>query len=68
MDFNHSKSRSSCKISDIKSITIGGAESRFWCARKHINSMETEHLRELPFYCWDCLTIETVDRDINLVI
>ena len=68
MEFEKSKSNSSCLISDINSITYGGFTSRFWVSRKHICSMETEELNDLPFYCWDCLTIETKHRDINLVI
>jgi hypothetical protein len=36
--------------------------------RKHINSMEPKDLEELPFYAWQCITLKTERRDINLVI
>lgn len=36
--------------------------------RKHINSMETKQILDLPFYCWECITIQTSTKNINLVI
>jgi hypothetical protein len=36
--------------------------------RKHINSMQTSALHDLPFKCWECITIQTESRDIDLVV
>jgi len=36
--------------------------------RKHINSMMLNELKNLPFFCWECITIKTDQRDIDLVI
>ena len=30
--------------------------------------MQKSELKSLPFYCWQCITIVTEHRDINLVI
>ena len=27
-----------------------------------------EHLKKVPFYAWNCITLQLVGRDINLVI
>lgn len=68
MDFRRDRSNGSCKVSDIKSFVFGGFSSRFWLLRKHINSMDVKDMENLPFYCWQCLTISTEERDVNLVI
>ena len=36
--------------------------------RKHINSLDTQQLSKLPFHCWNCVTLSTKHRDIDLVI
>ena len=38
--------------------------------RKHINTMENEDLRDhgLPFYSWECITLQLSDRDVYIVI
>ena len=37
--------------------------------RKHINSLEQGVKKvELPFYCWQCITLQQKNRDIDLVI
>jgi len=38
--------------------------------RKHINSLDftVKGGRKLPFYCWECITIQMPLRDIELVI
>jgi len=38
--------------------------------RKHINSLhKLKELQNLPFYCWECITIEyTKNKDLDLVI
>lgn len=46
----------------------GGFGSRFWMLRKHINSIDMKNLADLPFYCWECLTIYTEDGEVNLVV
>ena len=62
------KSDASCKIDDITSFVFGGFSSRFWLLRKHISSMEVSDLKNLPFYCWECLTIQTIHKNINIVV
>ena len=67
-DFVSKKSHASCKISEIKGFTFGGFSSRFWMTRKHINSMDRENLKAVPFYCWECLSLELKYRALDLVI
>lgn len=50
-------SKGSFKIKEIKGFVYGGNSSRFWALRKHINSMQKFELMDLPFYCWECITI-----------
>lgn len=67
-DYVCTKSKSSCKVSQIKSFLFGGISSRFWMLRKHINSMPIEELHNLPFYSWECITLQTEKRSVDLVI
>ena len=67
-DFLYIKSRCSCKVDDIIGITFGGIDSRFWMLRKHFNSMSQKELDLVPFHNWQCITIQTRARDINIVI
>jgi hypothetical protein len=57
MSIKRKLSKGSFMIKDIKSFTYGGFSSRFWILRKHINSIDTKNLTDLPFYCWECITI-----------
>ena len=66
--FKRSRSGASCKISEIESFVYGGFSSRFQLMRKHINRMEPNQHLDLPFYCWECITIQTNKKSINLVI
>ena len=69
MSFKRYLSKASCYVSDIESFVFGGFSSRFWLLRKHINSMDTVKIGDLPFFCWECLTITTKEgKDINIVI
>lgn len=36
--------------------------------RKHFNSMSKEDLKYMPFYSWQCLTLQLSHRDVDLVI
>lgn len=36
--------------------------------RKHISSLGAKDLKRLPFYSWECLTLQLKNRDIDLVI
>ena len=36
--------------------------------RKHANSVSRTDLPRLPFYSWQCITLQTKQRDIDLVI
>ena len=48
----------------------GGITSRFWVLRKHTNSLSEDYLKRnaLPFYYWQCLTLQLANRDVYLVI
>ena len=46
----------------------GGFSARFWLMRKHIIQLTPVELENLPFYCWECISIETQYRTIDLVI
>jgi len=55
--FKRVRSSGSCDTKDISSFVFGGFSSRFWMLRKHINSMDEAKLKDLPFFCWECITI-----------
>jgi len=55
-------------VSDITGFVYGGLSSRFWMLRKYINSLTNKELNDMPFYSWNCITINHKDRDIDLVI
>jgi len=42
--------------------------SRFWILRKHIISLDAHSLKHLPFYCWNCITLQLKHRDVDIVI
>ena len=70
-DYNSCKSNTSCYLSEIKSIIYGGTSSRFWLHRKYINSMDLKNLKDkekMPFYAWECLTLQLEHRDVDLII
>ena len=67
-EFKRVKSKSSCKVDDITSFVFGGFSSRFWLLRKHVNSMSLKELHNLPFFCWECVTLNTQTGSVNIVI
>ena len=69
-DYKYAKSSASCKLADITGIIYGGFSSRFWMLRKHMNCLDIEYNdeRNIPFYSWQCITIQMKDRDVDLVI
>ena len=36
--------------------------------RKHIINSDLEEMENLPFYSWNCLTLQMSHRDVDLVI
>ena len=79
--FTYTTSSTSCLISDIQGIIYGGFSSRFWIYRKHLCCLDNNILMKdtkkrkfrggnvtLPFYSWQCLTLQLSDRDVDLVI
>ena len=62
------KSKCSCSINLITGFIYGGFSSRFWMLRKHINSMDRLKLDSLPFFNWECISIEIKNRKIDLVV
>ena len=70
-EFDMVKSSASCNVADIRNIIFGSTTSRFWIFRKHMISMdqtEYKHQDKIPFFSWQCLTIQLKHRDIDLVI
>ena len=68
IQFTDKDSGASCRVNDIKGIIFGGVSSRFWMLRKHISSLNGKDLKSLPFFAWECLTLQLNNRDIDLVI
>lgn len=72
--FSWSKSSASFKVNDITGIIFGGFSSRFWALRKQMNLINCRNMNDkqmqinIPFYSWQCVTIQTKDRDVDLVI
>ena len=66
--FNDQVSTASCFIKDIKYIMFGGFSSRFWMHRKDIISTPIKEQHKIPFLSWQCLTLVTSTRYIDLVI
>ena len=60
----------SCYLEDIDSFVVGPTTSRFWGLRKHINLTDSSDLskNKLPFFSWECLTLNIKNRKIYLVI
>jgi hypothetical protein len=56
------KSKAKLKLSDIQGFSFGGINSRFWKMRKYINNLDRSELAILPFYSWECISIETKYR------
>ena len=59
-------SSASCYIDEIESFVFGGSTSRFWMLRKHILT-DFENHKKMPFFSWECITLQLKGRDINLV-
>ena len=57
IEFKEKESNATCRFSEIEGIIFGGMSSRFWMLRKHINSLDAESLKKLPFYSWNCVTL-----------
>lgn len=79
--YNFTESSTTCRISDIQGIIFGGFSSRFWIYRKHLCCLDYDILMkdtkkkkfrggktELPFYAWQCITLELGERQVDLVI
>ena len=62
------KSHASCLIKDIKGFVYGGFNSRFWMVRKYSILKNRKELHKLPFYNWECISIELNHRSIDIVI
>lgn len=75
-------SSSSTKIEDIEGVIFGGISSRFWMFRKHMICLDIARDQKskdakgdfklpkskVPFYAWQCITLLTKDRYVDLVI
>ena len=65
------------RIEDVQGFVFGGFASRFWVQRRGINEIiahekaaghgkALDHI--LPYYAWECITIQLPDRNIDLVV
>jgi hypothetical protein len=76
IDYKKARSDATIEIDEIENFVYGPSGCRFWMARKHINSTELKYdpmgklLTKLPFYTWECLSLQTKDRKrtIDLII
>ena len=55
-------------LSSITGFIFGGFSSRFWALRKFFNSIGRAKLNDIAFYSWECISLETPLRDIDIVI
>ena len=64
------KSSGSCWVKNIVSLTYGALSSRFDILRQDINKIQLDdHIKgNVPFYAWQCLTLKTKSRFIDLVV
>lgn len=71
-EFAAKQSSGSGKLSDIDGILFGGISSRFWLYRKHMICMDLQVYanakKKVPFFAWDCITLQKSARDVDLVI
>lgn len=69
-EFDKKHSSASCKLNDITGIVYGGFSSRFWMLRKHVNSIDMKTIKDsdMPFFSWQCLTLNMKHRDVDVVI
>lgn len=68
VEFEDDHSSTTCYLHEINNIIYGGFSTRFWMLRKHINSLNNTQLKDVPFFSWDCITLQLTNRDVNLVI
>ena len=55
-------------MNQIKGLHFGGTNARFWILRKHFNSMNRSEIYNIPFYSWQCLTIQLYHRDVDIIL
>lgn len=68
VEFKNFQSSSTCSVSDIQGFIFGGFSSRFWMLRKHIIQMDYKSMNQVPFFSWNCITLELPNRQIDLVL
>ena len=68
-NYKYEKSNASCRLDEITGFVFGGMTARFWMLRKHINLLDYRNAKlHAPFYCWECLTLQMGNVEVNLVI
>ena len=68
IEFKDIKSKATCSLSDIQGFVFGGFNSRFWMLRKHINNLGPGYINNLPFFTWQCISLQLKGRDVDLII
>ena len=66
--FEKCLSSATCNVDEIQAFVVGGQSSRFWMLRKQINQLPRDILDKLPFFSWNCITLQLSHRDVDLVI
>lgn len=61
-------SNTTTRFEDIQGFIFGPFSSRFWIYRKHFCTLEKTCSHRMPFYGWQCISLQTKDRDVDLVI
>jgi len=56
-------------MSEVTGFIYGAMSTRFWMQRQGVLELLMEKdFKNMPFFAWECLTIQTCNRDIDLVV
>lgn len=57
------------KLSEIEGVIFGGFGSTFWQYKpKILQLIVRKKFNEIPFFAWNCISIKSKDRTIDLCI
>ena len=72
---HHQENISEIEISKITGFIYGSFSTRFWMMRIGLNDTISDSIERgstkgvvLPFYAWQCISLQTESRDVDLVI
>jgi len=56
-------------MSEVTGFLYGSMSTRFWMQRQGVLDLVMKHrFKDVPFYAWECITIQLRKRDVDLVI